>query len=468
MPRTKIVCTLGPATDPPGTLEALLAAGMNVARLNFSHGTSAEHAERIERVRQAAARAGLTVAVLGDLQGPKLRIGDLPAGGRELARDEEIVLALQADARDARAVPLPHPELVSAAAPGHRLLLDDGQIELRVESKLRDALRCRVLQGGRLGSRKGVSVPDTELALSSLTPKDRDDARFAVQQDVDYLALSFVRSAADVRELRDVLHGLRSPAHIVAKIEKRQALDAFDDILSASDAVMVARGDLGVETPAEEVPVHQKSIIRACNRAGKPVITATQMLQSMIDHPHPTRAEASDVANAILDGSDAVMLSAETSVGKYPVHAVEVMARIAERTEPHVANRLHDASGRIADATDAVAQSAVEIASNLGARAIVSATLIGYAAGRIARFRPATPVFAVTPDPRVQRRLALVWGVQPWAIPWPKSADELLELTFAAVRRAGVAVSGDTLVLTGAVPVDARGRTNFLKVHVLE
>ena len=468
LPRTKIVCTLGPATDAPGVLDSMIAAGMSVARINFSHGSRPDHARRIDQVREAAARAGATVAVLADLQGPKFRIGEVADGRTRIEAGSNLVLTTRSVSGDSRAVTLPHPDLVAALRPGERLLLDDGLLELRVESKTETDLVCRVLVGGVLGSRKGVSVPDTVLTTPSLTDKDREDAGFAVRHEVDMLALSFVRSAADVLVLRDLLKELKAHVQVVSKIEKRQALESFAEILGASDAIMVARGDLGVETPAEEVPMHQKEIILACNRAGTPVITATQMLQSMVESPTPTRAEASDVANAILDGTDAVMLSAETAVGKYPVESVRMMERIAERTEPHIESRLVLARDAAIDPTDAIAQAAVDTASDLGAAAIVSATVAGYAPMRISRYRPPTPVLAVTPDPRVRQRLALVWGVLPWGVPRARSAEEMLQLALAAVREAGVARSGDSIVLTGSIPFDARGRTNFLKVHVLE
>ena len=468
LPRTKIVCTLGPATDAPGELDALIEAGMSVARINFSHGAHADHARRIGMVREAAARAGATVAVLADLQGPKFRIGDIAGGKTVLEKGGSLRLTTRTVAGDAQAVTLPHPDVVAALAPGERLLLDDGLLQLRVESKSESELVCRVLVGGVLGSRKGVSVPDSNLTTPSLTEKDREDAGFAVRQGADLLALSFVRSAADVHTLRDLLAGLQADVQVVAKIEKSQALDSFPEILAASDAVMVARGDLGVETPAEEVPIHQKEIIRACNDAGKPVITATQMLQSMVESPTATRAEASDVANAILDGTDAVMLSAETAVGKYPVEAVRMMQRIAERTEPHLASRLAMARTPAIDPTDAIAQAAVDTASDLDAAAIVSVTFTGYAPQRISKYRPPTPVLAVTPDPRVQHRLALVWGVLPWGMPHAQSAEEVLNLALAAVRETGVAGPGDSIVLTASIPVADRGHTNFLKVHVLD
>jgi pyruvate kinase len=378
-------------------------------------------------------------------------------------------LTTRAVGGSAQQVHMPHPDLVADVEPGQRLLLDDGQLELRVESKTDTDLNCRVVVGGRLGSHKGISAPEACLSLSSLTEKDYGDARFAVEQGLDYLALSFVRSAYDVGQLRHLLDELGADLSIVAKIEKGQALEAFDDILAISDAIMVARGDLGVETPPEEVPIHQKEIIRACNRAGKPVITATQMLQSMIDNPRPTRAEASDVANAILDGSDAVMLSAETSVGKYPVEAVRMMARIADNTEAHMACEAPSAFADIAvEPTEAIAQATVEIATELHAKLIITSTMTGYAARMVARYRPCMPVLATTPDEVIQRRMALGWGVRPWLVRPYRNTDEMIDLAEQAVKQSELAQVGDLVVLTSGIPIGAQGKTNFLKIHIVE
>ena len=443
MPSTKIVCTLGPSTD--GVLAALVRAGMSVARVNFSHGTHEDHARRI-----AAVRAHDGVAIVGDLQGPKWRIGEAAI---DLSAGDEVVLG-------AGGIPLPHPDLIADVEIGQRLLLDDGNIELRVEGKRAGALVCRTVAGGPLTSRKGVSAPESRLSIACPTEKDLRDAEFAAECGLDYLALSFVRSAADIERLR-----ARVDVPIVAKIEKRQALDAFDEILAAADAVMVARGDLGVETPAEEVPIRQKEIILACNRAGKPVITATQMLQSMVASPRPTRAEASDVANAILDGTDAVMLSAETATGAYPVESVATAARIAVNAEAHLESRVGEL--RAVDDTGAIAEATVEMAAELGARAIVTATMSGHTARMVARYRPRVPILAVTPSEAVRRRLALVWGVRPWAAASIDGTDEMIRAAERAVLDAGLAVAGDRIVLTAGIPFGGAGKTNFLKVHVV-
>jgi pyruvate kinase len=363
---------------------------------------------------------------------------------------------------------LPHPDLVADVQPGQRLLLDDGALELQIESKTEADLVCRVIVGGRLSSHKGVSAPGAALSLSSLTDKDRADAQFAVEQSADYIALSFVRRAADVSGLRALLASRGAHVPIVAKIEKAEALDAFDEILQAADAVMVARGDLGVETPAEYVPIHQKRILRACNCAGKPAITATQMLQSMMDNPRPTRAEASDVANAVLDGSDAVMLSGETATGHYPVEAVQVMERVATIAEEHLdcgewLRRVNEANVP----SEAIARATVEIAMDLKAAAIITSTMSGHTAQMVARYRPCVPVLAATPDQAVYRRMALVWGVVPLLVPEYASTDEMIETTTRAAYQAGLVKPGECVVITAGIPAGGEGKTNMLKVHVI-
>ncbi len=468
MPRTKIVCTLGPACDPPDVLRDMVRAGMDVARINFSHGDHSSHARRIADVRRIAQEERRTVAILCDLQGPKLRVGDIAGAAVELSPGSVMTLTTRSVPGDSRQVNLPHPDLVADVQPGQRLLLDDGALELRVESKTGTDLVCRVVVGGILGSHKGVSAPGAGLSLSSLTPKDRVDALFAIDQQADYLALSFVRRAADVQDLRALvtLHGAHIP--IVAKIEKAEALAMFDEILAASDVVMVARGDLGVETPAEQVPMHQKRILRACNRAGKPAITATQMLQSMMNSPRPTRAEASDVANAVLDGTDAVMLSGETATGHYPVEAVRVMESVATIAEQNL--ECEEWLRRVGAATspsEAIARATVEIAIELNASAIITSTVSGHTARMVARYRPGVPTLAATPDPAVCRQMALVWGVMPLLVPEYTSTDEMIAYTSRAAREAGLVQPGDRVVITAGVPAGGEGRTNMLKVHVI-
>jgi pyruvate kinase len=468
MPRTKIVCTLGPACDAAGVLRDMLHAGMDVARINFSHGEYASHARRIADVRRIAQEGGRTVAILCDLQGPKLRVGDIAGGAVELLPDSTVMLTTRAVPGDSHQVNLPHPDLVTDVQVGQRLLLDDGALELRVESKTDTDLVCQVVVGGKLSSHKGVSAPGAALSLSSLTAKDRADALFALDQQADYLALSFVRRAADLQELRAWVtsHGAQIP--IVAKIEKAEALAVFDEILAASDAVMVARGDLGVETPAEQVPIHQKRILRACNQAGKPAITATQMLQSMMDNPRPTRAEASDVANAVLDGTDAVMLSGETATGRYPVEAVETMERVATIAEQNLeCEEWLRRVGAAASPSEAIARATVEIAMELNASAIITSTVSGHTARMVARYRPCVPTLAATPNPSVYRQMALVWGVVPLLVPEYTSTDQMIAYTTHAARQAGLVKPGDRVVITAGVPAGGEGRTNMLKVHTI-
>lgn len=472
MLRTKIVCTIGPASDSVESLRAMIRAGMNVARINFSHGDHAAHSARIAAVRQAAHAEDAVVALLGDLQGPKLRVGEIQGGSVMTRAGSKIVLTTRDVPGDASQVHLPHPDLVREVKPGQRLLLDDGQLEFAVLDTTDTDMRCRVVVGGPLGSHKGVSAPGAHLSLSALTDKDLADVTFAAEQQLDFLALSFVRSARDVCALRDILDGMGSRIPIVPKIEKSEALDAFDDILTCSHAIMIARGDLGVEMPVERVPFIQKDLIARCNRAAVPVITATQMLNSMITNPRPTRAEASDVANAILDGTSAVMLSAETASGQYPVESVEMMARIAALSEsnlPYEHLLEHAIASRAQTATAAIGQATVEIAYELGAKAIVTSTYSGNTARWVASYRPRTLVLAITPRADVQRQLALAWGVSAMLAPYYATTDEMIEYASRLAQQSGLAGKGDLIVITAGLPIasGADSQTNMLKVHVV-
>jgi len=468
MPRTKIVCTIGPATNSPDMMRALIRAGMNVARINFSHGDRAAHAQSISTLRQIAEQERRLVAVMGDLQGPKLRVGEIEGGAVELRKGEIVILTSRPRSGAEEEIPVPHPELLRDLRAGQTVLLDDGNLELIVTQAGEGCLKCRVVTGGQLTSHKGINVPGAALRLSTLTPKDREDAAFALEQKIDFFALSFVRRAADVCELRQFLRDRKADVPIIAKIEKPEALSVFDEILAEADGIMVARGDLGVETPAEEVPFHQKHIIHACNRAGKPVITATQMLQTMIDNPRPTRAEASDVANAILDGTDAVMLSGETAVGSYPVEAVETMAAICANAEAHLTSSpMHDKSGSHATITEAISCAAVEIACEINSTAIVTATMSGMTARMVARHRPHIPIVAVTPDQATLVRLSLVWGVTPVRVAPFETTDDMVRMMVRTARQKGLAAWGDPVVLTAGIPFGSGGRTNMLKVHVV-
>ncbi|MCK4570501.1 pyruvate kinase [Candidatus Bipolaricaulota bacterium] len=474
--KTKIVCTIGPASCKPDVLRDLIREGMDVARINFSHGTHSEHEAIIGQVRQAATDDNAVVAIMADLQGPKLRIGRL-ADPLQLSVGEWVSFTDQLSDGSHNVLPLPHPEVISGACVGQRLLLDDGAIELEIRETRPDVLVCIVVVGGKLSSHKGVAVPDGVVAISALTDKDREDAGFAVSQGVDFLALSFVRSPDDVRELRNLLRTFGPDGervHIVAKIESRHAVARFDEILPLVNVVMVARGDLGVELSPQEVPFHQKEIIHRCNWAGVPVITATQMLQSMIENPRPTRAESSDVANAILDGTDAVMLSAETAVGRYPVEAVRMIREISTVVEERMLKRAVgfpenldevEAVDHVHLVTDAICDATAQIAAELDVHLIATATWSGYTARQIARKRPKQAIVAFTPDPNVQRQLAMVWGVSPLLVPAFENTDSLLEVVSRTLLDGGDGHPGDWIILTGGFPVGGGGKTNFIKVH---
>jgi pyruvate kinase len=471
MARTKIICTLGPASESPEVIRGLVRAGMDVARINFSHGDHETHARSIATLRQIAAEEGQMAAVMADLQGPKLRVGEIEGERIELDEGDTVTLTTHPRPDVGGDIPVPHPQLLRDLRSGQTVLLDDGRLELVVVGLSDSGLKCRVVTGGELFSRKGINVPGAMLRFSALTDKDKEDAAFALEQGVDFIALSFVRRAADVRELRQFLKGKQGNVSIIAKIEKPEALAGFDEILTEADGIMVARGDLGVETPAEEVPFHQKRIIRACNQAGKPVITATQMLQSMMANPRPTRAEASDVVNAVLDGTDAVMLSGETAVGQYPIVAASVMETICTNAEVHLpyGRLLRDDPGcpvHLASA-EAISAAAVDIANEVDAQAVITATVSGMTAGMVARHRPSVPVVAVTPDRTTLYRLALVWGVVPVCVPEFSTTDEMVEVMVRAAREAGIVDWGDSVVLMAGIPFGSGGTTNMLKVHIV-
>ncbi len=468
MLRTKIVCTLGPASSDEATIRAFIEAGMAVARINFSHGEYETHAERIRLVRRLAEEMDHAVAVMADLQGPKLRVGRLPEQGVSLVEGQNVTLVDAESSDEPGIIALPHPEVLREVQAGERILLDDGLLELRVVDRVERGILAQVVVGGVLKSRKGLSLPHTSLKMPSITDKDKADAAFALEQDVDYFALSFVRCADDVQHLRAWLDEQGADKPIIAKIEKPEALDCIDDILAVSDGLMVARGDLGVEAPAEEVPMAQKRIIRACNKAGKPVITATQMLDSMIRNPRPTRAEASDVANAILDGSDAVMLSGETAVGRYALESVQTMARIAavtERSMPYAEWLQRTYEARSQSITDAISQVACEIAAELEATAIITSTTSGETAQQVASHRPATFIVAPTPDLNTHRRLALVWGVKPVLVDQFADTDAMMVTVVEAARARELVADGDLVVITAGVPLGGAGLTNMVKVH---
>lgn len=472
--RTKIVATIGPASRDEETLRQMIRSGMNVARINFSHGDHDTHGETIDRVRRIAEEENSVVAILCDMQGPKIRIGKVANEPYVLEPGQKITFTLDNVPGENGIISLPHPEFVRDIKPGMQLLLDDGNLELVVLSTISNGLICEVVVGGPLSSRKGVTAPTAKLSLSAITEKDREDIEFALRKNTDYLAMSFVRTEEDIREIRWLIRHLGGEVAVIAKIEKQQALENIESIIAISDGIMVARGDLGVETPAEEVPFHQKRIIRLCNEAGKPVITATQMLNSMVENPRPTRAEASDVYNAIIDGTDAVMLSNETAAGRYPIHAVQTMARIAVIAERAIfAHRPEirqvykpNAEGREA-ISDAISQATCQIAEVIGSKAIVTSTLTGYTTRRVAKERPRTPILCVTPSDTTQRRMALVWGVIPLLIPEFHTIDEMIGTVVRAAQEAKLVQVGDGLVIIAGVPFGIGGQTNFLKIHTV-
>ena len=473
MLRTKIICTVGPAYRAPDMLCQLVRAGMDVARLNMSHGDLVEHGENIARIRRASEEAGRPVAILLDLQGPKLRVGTMQEGGVELIEGQEVILTTRDIVGHDGELPVQFQDLPQHVLPGERILLDDGLLELQVTRAEGPEISCRVITGGVLQSRKGMNLPQASLSIPAVTDKDRRDLRFALEQGVDWIGMSFVRTAEEVRILKDLIRQSGAGSEltpVVAKIEKPEAVESIDAIIEAADGAMVARGDLGIEIPPEEVPLAQKMIIRKCNRAGKPVITATQMLDSMIRNPRPTRAEASDVANAVFDGTDALMLSGETAVGKYPLRSIETMARIAGYAEEHMpalSRDQHPMDRPPSDIAEGVSYASYETARYLGAAAIITPTLSGYTARVVSKYRPQASIVAVTPDPAVQRRLMMYWGVHPLLASRADHTDTIVGHAVMAARDHGLVVDGDVVVITGGTANSPPGTTNVMRVQVV-
>ena len=462
-PRTKIVCTLGPATATAEAIDGLIESGLDVARINFSHGTHEQHARTIGIVRELAAKRRRPIAILGDLQGPRIRIGDLDTP-REVEPGADVVFCPEEEA-GADEMPITYVGLATDVHVGDRILVDDGLIELVVLEVRAPRVVARVVHGGQIRSHKGINLPGVNVSAPSITEKDRADAAFAVQQKLDYLALSFVRRAADLAELRALVP---KSVLVVAKIEKDSALENIESILRASDGVMVARGDLGVELPFEEVPIAQKKIIKLANIIGRPVITATQMLESMIEHPRPTRAEASDVANAIIDGTDAVMLSAETAAGAYPRLAVQAMRRIVCEIEQHPFKRAREGyvGPEIIATTEETIAAATDTAQRmLGAPIIIVFTKSGFSARIVSAHRPQVPILALTDEARTYSQLALVWGVIPELVPHCETYEAMVARARQVVISRGLAKEGDRVLVTAGVPFDVPGTTNVLRVE---
>ena len=463
--RTKIVATIGPASSSREVLAALAVAGVDAFRMNFSHGTHDQHAAAAKAVREVQTQLQKALALIADLQGPKLRIGDLEAP-RVLVKGEEVTVVGEQVATDGE-LPVAPEVIGEVLRPGHDVLIDDGLVRLTVEEVKDGRALCRVVVGGEVKTHKGVNLPGVPVPIPSLTKKDLDDLSFALGLGVDYVALSFVRAAADVRDLQSIIRQHGSPARVIAKIEKAEAVDVLDDVLAEADAVMVARGDLGVEMGAATVPLLQKRIIHRCLEVGKPVITATQMLESMIEHAEPTRAEASDVANAILDGTSAVMLSAETAAGNYPVEAVETMDRIARAVEPSM-----DYRHQMPEADEgptvgrAMSNAACDLAEALRARAILVPTFTGRTASAVARLRPRRPIVGLSHHRTALQQMALEWGVTPVMMPETENVEDLWVRSLEAARKARAIDPGDRVVLTAGTAVNLPGSTNVIKVDV--
>jgi pyruvate kinase len=464
--RTRIVCTIGPASREPVTLRKLVEAGMDVARLNFSHGTHDEHAAAIRAIREGEAEWGHPVTIIQDLQGPKVRLGNFVGGRAMLLSGESFVLTAETVLGTSARASLDHPKLFAALQPGDQIWMDDGTIQLVVERLEPSLAYCRVTAGGVVSDHKGVALPGLPLPESCLTAKDKDDLRFGVEHGVDYVAVSFVRSASDIQEVRKFLLEQRASLPIIAKLERAEVVANLPGILALVDAVMVARGDLGVEVPLEEVPVIQRDVIRQARLAKVPVIVATQMLESMMTYLRPTRAEVSDVATAIFEGADAIMLSAETASGQHPIESVEVMSRVAARAEreaPWVS-----ASPPRPEAygfPEAVAEAACRSARLLHAKAIVAFTQSGFSARLISSERPDVPVVALTPSPEVQRRLGLYWGVSSRLIRKVETTDEMLHEVEATLLGDGTVRNGDVIVIISGAPMWVTGTTNLVKLH---
>lgn len=461
--RTKIIATIGPASSSPSIIAKLIHAGMDAARLNFSHGNWDDHTKRVGLIRGEAEKSGKQIAIIQDLQGPKLRVGIIKNDAVTLRRGEEVTLTTRKVLGTNRIITITYPRLTKDLNPGDRVLLDDGRLELKVTSKIADSLYCKVINGGMLSSHKGVNLPGAALLLPSISRKDKEDLRFGIARGVDYIALSFVRKAADIEAVRLFLKAHGADIPIIAKIEKLEAVQNLDEIIAAADGIMVARGDLGVEMSPEQVPLLQKRIIEACNIAEKPVITATQMLESMIENPQPTRAEASDVANAILDGTDCVMLSGETAMGKYPVQSVEVMSRIAIQAETSV--RPRQPNSQLSGTDESVAHASCRAAEEQKARAIVTFTQSGSTALLVSKHRPTVDIIAPTPFDMVARKISLYWGVTPIILKTKRTTDSMIASVERAMLYRRLVKLRDLIVITAGVPIGVAGSTNMMKIH---
>lgn len=467
MRKTKIVCTLGPATDREEVLREMLKAGMNVARFNFSHGSHEEHKARLDRLKALREELNLPIAAMLDTKGPEVRLKSFQNGAVELKTGTEFTLTTEDIVGDETRCAVTYADLPGDVKKGDTILLDDGLVRLTVLATTASSIRCRVENDGTMKNNKGVNIPNVRLSMPYMSQRDKDDIRFGAEQGFDYVAASFVRTAADVREMRRYLDTLGSGIRIIAKLENREGVANLADILEAADGIMVARGDLGVEIDFTEIPIIQKDVIARCVACGKPVITATQMLDSMMENPRPTRAEITDVANAIYDGTSAIMLSGETAAGKYPLEAVRTMNAIACQTEENMrfGNPMKILGGNRLSITAATAHAACTTAKDIGANAILTVSKRGLTAQMVSRFRPDTTVVALLLDPQVQRQMALYWGIEPLTMPYASNTDELVDFAVDAAEAAGIVKQGDLVVVTAGVPVGIAGTTNMIRVR---
>ena len=471
--RTKIVCTLGPSSNTLEDIERLYRAGMNVVRINFSHGSHEGHKKTIGFVREVAKKHKYSIPVLMDLQGPKIRVGSMRDGAQQVKEGDIVDITSEDVEGTSSLIPIDYPNLIEDASEGNQVLIDDGLLEMKILKKGATSLKARVVVGGTLKSRKGVNLPDVKISMSSLTEKDIADLEFGLSVGVDFVAMSFVRSAKDVQDVISRVRAAGSNASIIAKIEKPEAVEVIDEIIEETDGIMVARGDLGIEIPSEKVPMVQKLIIDRCRSAGKPVITATQMLDSMINNPRATRAESSDVANAVMDGTDAVMLSGETAAGKYPVEAVQAMDKIIRSVEESSDRLYYSLNYRKPEwkekqVVESLAYSCVTIANNVEAKAISTLTNSGNTARRIAKFRPRVPIVAFTESKIVRRQLNLVWGVESVRLEELFDTDSSVKMMEDYLQKNGLVKKNDRVIIATGMPLAKRGRTNMVKVSTIQ
>lgn len=471
--RTKIVCTIGPSVRSKEGIRKLIESGMNVARVNFSHGSHEDHKQTMDWIKELRREQGISISILMDLQGPKIRAGKMKDGGQPIKKGDLVTLIPDVgEEGSSEIIPIDFPGLVDDAAVGNRILIDDGLLELKIVAKEGSALKAEVIVGGLLKSRKGINLPDVNVSQPSLTEKDLEDLDFGLKEGVEYIAMSFVRKAEDIQHIISKVRFQNSQAQIIAKIEKPEAIEVIDDIIEETDGIMIARGDLGIEIDAEAVPVIQKSIIEKCRMLGKPVITATQMLDSMINNPRPTRAEASDVANAVLDGTDAVMLSGETAAGKYPYEAVQMMAKICRSVETTSESLFYSLNYRKPDwkekqVVESVSYSAVKMAEYVDASVISAISHSGSTARRIAKFRPKVPIIAFTESDIVRHQLALVWGVTSVGVEELFGTDESIRQMENYLQKEKACAPGDRVIFCSGLPVSERGKTNTIMVDTI-